>query len=265
MPELPEVETVRAGLAPAVGQTVISTEHDGKGRIRRLEALQGQKIELIGRRGKLLIVKLQQDTMLAHLGMTGRLLLDPSGQQPHTRALLRLEGSERPKLIVFADPRRFGHLTVLPHQDVSSFPLLAGMGEEPFDIEAAGLRAKLRRRTGSVKGAILDQSVIAGVGNIYADEALWGAKIAPERPANSLTESEASELLSQIQKRMQKAIEQGGTTIRDHRGADGTKGTYINQLEVYGREGKECGRCGSELRKGRTAGRTTVHCAQCQR
>lgn len=264
MPELPEVETVRRGLQRLVGLTVTATSDMGAGRVRGIEQLEGQRIAGISRRGKLLIAEAERHVMLAHLGMTGQLTIDIPAAPKHVRATITLQGKASEHTLTFVDPRRFGHLTTLKRGEEQRFPLLARMGPEPHDLDGPGLLERLSGRRGSVKGALLDQSVIAGVGNIYADEALWGARIDPARPAGSLDTEHATRLILEIRQRMDRATAAGGTTLNDHRQVDGTYGSYQHQLDTYGRSGSPCGRCGTLLLRTRIAGRGTTYCPSCQ-
>jgi formamidopyrimidine-DNA glycosylase len=270
VPELPEVETIRRHLAPHV---------EG----RRLEALdvldprwcaplaasevaaavEGRRVERLGRRGKYLVWELEDEAfLLVHLRMTGTLLLDPPGTPPHTRVWLRLGD----RALAFADPRRFGTGELALGAGALDAFLGARLGLEPFDpgFTARHLHALALGCRAPVKAFLLDQRRIAGVGNIYADEALFRARIHPLRPANRLTRSQSAALRDAVVAALDAGIAAKGATIDDFRHPDGVYGSFQDQFLVHRREGEPCPACGRAVRKLRAAGRGTYVCEGCQ-
>jgi formamidopyrimidine-DNA glycosylase len=275
VPELPEVETVRSRLEPVlVGRRLERVEiHDP--RLTRpfdpvgvAAELEGERIVAVDRRGKYLIVRFESDrVLLIHLRMTGNLLhgSDASVQpaDPHRRAVVRLDdGSD----VVYRDVRRFGTwLLVEPHE---LEPYLGDrVGHEPLErsFTTKRLAEALAGRRTPIKSAILDQRRLAGVGNIYADEALWRARIHPQRPAGELEPVEHKALHGGIRAALKAGIERQGATLRDYRTPDGGSGAMQHEFKVYGREGEPCDRCGTPIEKIRAAGRGTWYCPNCQR
>jgi len=271
MPELPEVETIRRHLAPHV---------EGR-RLRALEvldprwtmpfapaeiadAVHGRRVERLGRRGKYLVWELEDDAyLLVHLRMTGTLLLDPPGAPPHTRVWFRLEGGPS---LAFTDPRRFGTGELaLGTQALEAF-FAARLGVEPLSdaFTAAHLHALTRASRAPVKAFLLDQKRVAGVGNIYADEALYRARIHPLRPARRLTRAQTGALRDAVVASLEAGIAAKGATIDDFRDPDGVGGAFQDQFLVHLREGEPCRNCGRPVRKLRAAGRGTYVCERCQ-
>ena len=273
MPELPEVETVRASLEPALaGRRFERVEITDPRVTRPLDPnevaveLQGEVVAAVERRGKYLVFRFRSGrALLIHLRMTGSLLHGRNGtleDDPYRRAVVRLDdGSD----VMYRDVRRFGTWVLLERDEVAPY-LLQRLGEEPlgdrFTAEALALRLKGRRAP--VKAALLDQRSAAGLGNIYADEALWRAKIHPLRPAGSLTSGEISRLHRSIRAALRAGIARQGTTLRDYRTPDGAAGSMQGELHVYGREGEPCPRCGAVITKTRAGGRGTWFCPRCQ-
>lgn len=279
MPELPEVETVRRGLLPLEGLVIRSVWTSGKPlRGRKLAAdfakrLTGHRITAIDRRAKFLLFSLSSgDRVLLHLGMSGRVMLfAPERSLPPERAAHDhlVLGFTNGAGMVFNDARRFGMLDVIPAgSDVSTHPALMHLGVEPLggDLTAAGLLSRLSGKKVSIKAALLDQSVIAGIGNIYACEALFRAKIAPLRAAGTLTPAEGDTLIDAVRSVLREAIESGGSSLRDHFQTNGDMGYFQHRFAVYGRAGKACIRCGdsSLVKRMVQSGRSTFYCALCQ-
>jgi formamidopyrimidine-DNA glycosylase len=271
MPELPEVETIRRQLAPHLeGRTIVAVEILDP-RWTRPEppelvqsALQGRRIETIGRSGKYLAWELSGDLhLLVHLRMTGSLLLDPTVEPSHTRVRFELDAGRR---LVYVDPRRFGTGHVLPSAAARDAYLGQRIGIEPLTPEftLAHLWAMARGRRAPVKSFVLDQRRIAGVGNIYADEALFRARIHPLRPAGSLSRSQLSALRDAIEQALLAGIEAKGATIDDFRHVDGARGSFQDRFLVHRREGEPCPRCGTTIRKLVVGGRGTYVCERCQ-
>jgi formamidopyrimidine-DNA glycosylase len=270
VPELPEVETTRRGLAP----------HARGRRIRALEvyerrlrwpvptglpaALAGQRILAVGRRAKYLLLTLESGALLVHLGMSGNLRVVPaaSPRVPHDHFDLVLD-SER--ALRFNDPRRFGSL-VYVRGDPLAHPLLAHLAPEPFarEFDAAYLWRITRRRRVAVKQLLMNSRLVVGVGNIYASEALFRARIRPRRQARSLTRREAARLVRAVRAVLSLAIRAGGTTLRDYLRADGSPGYFRQRLYVYERAGRPCRRCGTLVRAVTQGQRSTYYCPACQ-
>jgi formamidopyrimidine-DNA glycosylase len=275
VPELPEVETVRRRLEPAlVGRRLERVEILDPRLTRPLDPagvaaeLQGERIVAVDRRGKYLLVRFESGrVLLIHLRMTGNLLHGsgawPLADDPHRRAVVRLDdGSD----VSYRDVRRFGTwLLVEPHE---LEPYLGDrVGREPLErsFTTKRLAEALTGRRTPVKAAILDQRRIAGVGNIYADEALWRARVHPKRPAGELDPDELTALHRGIRTALKAGIERQGATLRDYRTPDGGSGTMQHEFKVYGRAGEPCDRCGTPIEKIRAAGRGTWYCPNCQR
>ncbi|HEU0030932.1 MAG TPA: bifunctional DNA-formamidopyrimidine glycosylase/DNA-(apurinic or apyrimidinic site) lyase [Kofleriaceae bacterium] len=272
MPELPEVETVRRTLTPAIGQTIAAVWDSGKGlHMRRkpprkkLRALVGATITAVRRHGKYLLVDTDRpDTLLVHLGMTGRFCLHRKGtpRGTHTHLVLELGATE----LRFTDPRRFGQIDVFVRDAERHHPALAVLGpdalEHVIDVDAFLAAAKARRTT--LKAFVLDQSVIAGVGNIYASEALWRAQLRPTRRTRKLTADGAQKLVAAIREVIDHALTNGGTTLSDFVDADGKAGENADYLWVYDRAGKPCPRCETAIKRSVLQGRATYYCPTCQ-
>lgn len=271
MPELPEVETVANGVDARVrGQRILRVWTSGKPQTFKsseasiAETLTEARIERVHRVGKTVVmdVTCQAGTtaqFLIHLGMTGRLLVSKAEvpMPPHTHAVLSLaDGRE----VRFVDPRRFGRLSVVSTAGGYSDP-----GAEPTTISAGEFAGLFKRRRLAIKAALLDQSILHGVGNIYADESLFRAGIRPRRQAGRLTRAELFKLHSALQQVLAHAIELGGSSVSDYVDADGIRGFFQLEHKVYGRSGKLCLECGSPLKKIIVGGRTTVFCPACQR
>jgi formamidopyrimidine-DNA glycosylase len=270
MPELPEVETIRRHLAPHVeGRTLRALEVLDDRWTRPLAgaevaaAVQGREIERLGRRGKYLIWELSDEAyLLQHLRMTGTLLLDPVGAPPYTRVWLRLDGHD----LAYTDPRRFGTGELALGHDAMEAFLVERLGLEPFDDEftTAHLYALTRASRAPIKAFLLDQKRIAGVGNIYADEALFRARIHPLRPANRLTRAQVEALREGVIESLRAGIAGKGASIDDFRDPDGVAGTFQDRFLIHLREGLPCTRCGHIVRKLRAGGRGTYVCEKCQ-
>ncbi|QQS07917.1 MAG: bifunctional DNA-formamidopyrimidine glycosylase/DNA-(apurinic or apyrimidinic site) lyase [Phycisphaerales bacterium] len=277
MPELPEVESIRRSLEPTLrGSRVTSVDlrradiaHDEHDRTPSPEALlQGATIDRLERKGKqLAIVSSDGRVLVVHLGMSGNLrLLEQYGGEvdlpPHTHAVWSLKSSSGPATLFFRDPRRFGGLTTL-----SSLAAVSArwqeLGPDALTVAAASLAERLKG-TRAIKAALLDQSVIAGVGNIYADEALFLAGIHPKRRVSTLRPFEIARLADSIQNVLEASIQAGGTTLRDYANAAGRPGGFQKAHNVYARAGRPCVACGASLRAILLAQRTTTYCPTCQ-
>jgi len=283
VPELPEVENIALGLRPVlvgkrVAQVCVGTPLVVRGPYRRrwrafMAELTGRRITSVSRRAKRLILTAEGSLALVfQLGMTGRFLLPnpqegPAAATPkHTRLILSFrDGTE----LLFVDPRRFGRVWCLRDLDPEApDAVMEAAGLTPLGPEALDLRPKtfaaLLQTDRPIKSLLLDQSRIAGLGNIYADESLWAACIHPARAGSSLPTAEAATLLRQIQKVLRRAIRAGGTTFSDFRNVYGDMGRFRNRLKVYGRQGEPCPRCGTALQYLRASGRGTHICPCCQ-
>lgn len=270
MPELPEVETTRRGIAPhLVGQRVSLVIV----RERRLRwpipedldvRLSGQRIEAVERRAKYLLIRFEAGTLIAHLGMSGSLRLVEGALPPakHEHVDLLLESGQA---LRYTDPRRFGAL--LWSDDPLNHVLLASLGPEPLSegFDGERLFQLSRGRSMAVKPFIMDNAVVVGVGNIYASEALFAAGIDPRRPAGGISRARYLKLADEIKRILALAIERGGTTLRDFVGGDGKPGYFQQELFVYGRGGEFCKHCGTTLREVRLGQRASVYCSRCQR
>jgi formamidopyrimidine-DNA glycosylase len=273
VPELPEVETIRRQLAPALeGRRVVAVEVRDPRWCEPAppeaieDALRGRTIERVDRRGKYLIVSLEDDIHLVmHLRMTGNLLLSDDAEDPaHLRVAFALDDGRR---LLFVDVRRFGTGDVLLGGDALDEYFESRLGVEPLspDFTAEALRALARGRKQPVKAFLLNQERIAGVGNIYADEALFRAKIHPLRPVGTLRRPQIAALRDAVVESLQAGIDARGASIDDFRNPDGAKGAFQDRFKVHLRAGEPCPRCGATIVKMRAAGRGTYVCPRCQR
>ena len=282
MPELPEVETVRRGLAPALeGARLVAVE------VRRPDLrwpfpprmaarLEGATIRALGRRSKYLLAHLDTgETLIVHLGMSGRMVVDdlrlgafhrePAWLPRHDHVVLHTDAHR----VTFNDARRFGAMDLWPTEDLGRHWLMARLGPEPLGpgFDAGHLTAALRGRTAPVKAMLLDQRIVAGLGNIYVNEALHRAGIAAARAAGRIAAARVARLVPVVRDVLAEAIAAGGSSLRDHRQADGTLGYFQHGFAAYGREGEPCRTkgCAGTIRRLVQSGRSTFHCARCQR
>jgi formamidopyrimidine-DNA glycosylase len=272
VPELPEVETIRRHLAPHVEGRLLSglDVRDARWTLplsadRVVGSVVGRRVEALSRRGKYLIWELAGDVfLLLHLRMTGTLLLDSSPTPAHTRAAFELDGGAH--RVVFVDPRRFGTAELAVGGDACTAFLDARLGIEPLDgaFTPERLRVLTRRSRAPIKAFLLDQRKVAGVGNIYADEALFRAGIHPLRPADRLTGCQCAALRDAVVVSLEAGIAAKGATIDDFRHPDGVRGSFQDQFLVHRREGLPCPACRRTIRKLRAAGRGTYVCETCQ-
>jgi formamidopyrimidine-DNA glycosylase len=272
MPELPEVETIRRQLAPHLeGRRIRKvkildarwTRPDPPAPVEK--ELHGALVRHVGRSGKYLIWSLTRERfLLMHLRMTGALLFDPEVEPPHTRVRFELDAGHR---LLYIDPRRFGTGHLLYGRPALDAYLAARIGVEPFTPEftVAHLRALARGRSAPIKSFLLDQRRIAGVGNIYADEALFRAGIHPLRAAGALTRPQWIRLRDAVEEALAAGIEAKGASIDDFRHVDGARGSFQDRFLVHRREGEPCTRCGETVRKIGVGGRGTYFCERCQR
>jgi formamidopyrimidine-DNA glycosylase len=264
VPELPEVETVRRQLEPlVVGRVIVEGWGHPSAKFSSAPLAAGAAITAVARRGKYLLLALEEGReLVVHLGMTGQLRLRPGELDPYVRAWWALDDG---RVLELRDVRRFGRIGVVRVGEYASLPTLAAQGPEPWDaaLDDGGLWRNLRSSRAQVKTQLLSQRPLAGVGNIYADEALWRAGVHPAR--RQVTKAEAARLLVELRAVLEQGIANGGTTLRDYRAVDGAPGRNQLELGCYGRAGEPCLRCGTELRRSVIDGRGTTHCPVCQR
>ncbi len=275
MPELPEVETIRRGLSKAMTGQRICQVIVRRTDLRRplpnsfVETVRGEKIIKIDRRAKYLLMRLENDVVvLIHLGMSGRMVIDcgtdpqiPSRKHEHVVFVV-----ENGNIIRFSDPRRFGLMEVSHAKNLFSHELLKQIGPEPLSMEFNGsmLVGRFQGRKTPIKSALLDQRVVAGLGNIYVCEGLFMAGLSPTRSANTITLKQASILAEKTKELLFNAIESGGSTLKDHVTATGEMGYFQHKFKVYGRSGHPCPSCEEPIRRIVQAGRSTFFCAKCQ-
>ncbi len=272
MPELPEVETIRRDLLPIVVSRTITEAWVSPNAPRLIQLLPpdefclriaGRRIEDVERRGKYLLFRLDNGLSWGiHLRMTGRLLHDANGcpESPYLRATFHLDNGA---WLCFVDLRKFGTMWLVGDEAL----MWSKLGPEPLSEEftPAYLYALLKRRSGPVKGALLDQKAIAGIGNIYADEALFIAGISPKRPANTISRRRAERLHAAIREALEVALGDRGSSFRDYLDPSGREGGHQLKVKVFRRTGQPCYVCGTEIRREKVAGRSTHFCPKCQR
>jgi formamidopyrimidine-DNA glycosylase len=274
MPELPEVETIARSLEPRVkGRAIASVELLFRPLLRTggrkaLEALRGRRILRVRRRGKMLLIECEgARTLVFHLKMTGQFLFAGEGapRDKHVRLVIRFEDGRDE--VRFRDVRKFGFLLCLEGEPERACGELAGLGPEPLEVGLAEFRTILEARKGRIKSLLLDQTRIAGVGNIYADETLFEARIHPETPASSLKPGEVERLYLSMRKILASAVEAGGSTLTDagYHDADGNAGDFQFSHKVYDRKGEACLACGTPIAMKRVGGRSSHFCPRCQR
>jgi formamidopyrimidine-DNA glycosylase len=281
MPELPEVETVRRGLAPAMeGKRILHVE------TRRSDLrfpfpenfnqrIEGARVKRLGRRAKYLVGELSNgEALIMHLGMTGRFTVAGAkpgkfhhaagGDDKHDHVVFGMQGGAR---IVFNDARRFGFMDLWALEDLENYAPFAGMGPEPISNAFSGayLAEAFRGKKTPVKAALLDQTVVAGLGNIYVCEALFRSRISPKKLAGALRKDRLETLAVEVRKVIAEAIAAGGSTISDFSHADGDLGYFQHSFQVYDREGEDCVVCAKTVKRLVQSGRSTFYCAQCQR
>ncbi len=287
MPELPEVETVKLGLSKlVVGKTITGVIHDTPKSFPNAEAdvqqfLVGASILEIKRRAKVLIIELSTKySLLIHLKMTGQMVFlgatrfgagHPNdsliGELPDRSTRVTISFNDQSQLY-FNDQRKFGWVKLVPTVEIPNIDFMKKLGPEPLaaDFTDAQFSERLlRRKNSNIKAVLLDQTVVAGIGNIYADEALWAAKIHPSTLVRNVSQVKLNKLFVELQAVLRLSIEKGGSSDRNYVNAEGKKGSYISFAKVFRREGKECPRCGTVIIKTRVAGRGTHLCPHCQK
>ena len=270
MPELPEVETTVRGLEPVLkGQRLTSVE-PRRADLRKAipvdlrQRMTGATVTALGRRAKYGLIDTDRgDTLVFHLGMSGRWRVDPSELLAHDHLLI---GTAAGRVVALNDPRRFGFLDLWATDDIANYPPFLSMGPEPLgpDLTGAYLLDALGGRGASIKAMLLDQRIVAGLGNIYVCEALFMAGIAPTRLAGTVTKARLVKLVEAIREVLSAAIEAGGSTLRDYARPDGELGYFAKQWRVYGREGEPCS-CGGKVERRVDGGRSTFWCPKCQK
>lgn len=283
MPELPEVETVRAGLSPAMlGQVIIQADVN-RPDLRwpfpenMATRLQGARVQSLRRRSKYILMDFSSDeTLLIHLGMSGRMLVSGVGigqfhrdhpqKDRHDHVVFHMENGAR---VTFNDPRRFGAMDLTTSADLPNHKFLASLGPEPLGntFNETYLSSHLQKRKTAVKSALLDQKLVAGLGNIYVCEALFRAGISPTRRSDRISKPRASSLVPHIRNVLTEAIASGGSSLRDHRQADGELGYFQHNFAVYDRAGEACQTegCAQEIRRIVQSGRSSFYCPDCQK
>jgi formamidopyrimidine-DNA glycosylase len=283
MPELPEVETVRRGLLPVMEGQMITQALINRPDLRwpfpprMAERLTGAQVTALRRRSKYILADLSTaETLLIHLGMSGRMLISGAivgefhhphpAPEKHDHVVLDMEGGAR---VTFNDARRFGAMDLLDTASADHHPLLADIGPEPLGngFSESYLVARLARKNTPIKSALLDQHLVAGLGNIYVCETLYRARLHPARKAGDLTRAQMASLVPIIRAVLTEAIEAGGSSLRDYRQADGELGYFQHSFQVYGREGEPCATagCGSIIERMVQSGRSSFFCPTCQR
>ena len=288
MPELPEVETVRRGLAKVMEGRVLTHVVVNRGDLRWplpahfAERITGQTVRVLGRRAKYLTLELSSgDILIAHLGMSGRMVIDRPGTTPSAPGLYHRDATtnglhehiafqvDGRTWVRFSDPRRFGMMDLVPRDDFSKHRLIASLGPEPMDeaFDGPTLARRLKGKRTPIKAALLDQRVVAGLGNIYVCESLFYAGISPRRLATRVQGERADRLVAAIKHVLAEAIEAGGSSLRDHRQASGELGYFQHRFAVCDREGMKCPDCDCDrtIRRITQSGRSTFYCAMRQR
>lgn len=285
MPELPEVETVRKGLSPVLVGAKLTRVIASRADLRFplpanfAKRLEGRRIVTLTRRAKYLLAELDSgETLAMHLGMSGRFTIAGKRRQAgdfyfaaptnptHTHVVFETESGAR---VEYNDPRRFGFMALIDSAGVEAHKFFAGLGPEPLGnaFSGAALHAALKGRKQNIKATLLDQRVVAGLGNIYVCEALWRSRISPKRAAGKVSLPKAEELTRAIRDVLGEAIEAGGSSLKDYAQADGALGYFQHRFSVYDREGKDCARkgCNGRIKRFEQGGRSTFFCPVCQR
>lgn len=270
MPELPEVESVLRALTPlVVGQTIKAPQCFGKGlRTQWPEnfctLLESATVQHLERRAKYMLFTLSNNhSWVVHLGMTGAFSVLPTQDlPPHTRMVFQAGNGP---LLAYTDPRKFGFMDVVATQNLATHPQLCQLGPEPLTLDEKAFFTALSKRSGPIKPVLMDQKMLVGVGNIYASESLFYARIHPQTPANTLSKPQAKKLLNCIKTVLNQAINAGGSTLRNYKTPNGALGSFQENFAVYGRASSLCQTCGNPIQKILQTGRSTFFCPSCQR
>jgi formamidopyrimidine-DNA glycosylase len=269
MPELPEVETTVRGLKPVLKGERLKSAVTRRGDLRRAfpddlaQRMTGATVTALGRRAKYGLIDTDRgDTMIFHLGMSGRWRVDPTELEKHDHLVIETDSGRR---VALNDPRRFGSVDLVSTAELTEFPAFRALGPEPLGPELTGayLKRALANRAASIKQMLLDQRIVAGLGNIYVCEALYAARISPKREAGRIGLARLDRLVTEIRAVLESAIEAGGSSLRDFAHPDGNLGYFSKQFMVYGREGEPCG-CGGTVKRYVEGGRSTFWCPKCQ-
>ena len=269
MPELPEVETTVRGLEPVLDGQVIERVTLHRADLRRPfpdglgQRLTGARVTSLGRRAKYGLIETNRgDTLIFHLGMSGRWRIDPQEIGKHDHFVIETAKHR----LALNDPRRFGSVDLVPTDEVPEWPAFKALGPEPLgpDLTAKHLAEAFKGRSAPIKVLLLDQRIVAGLGNIYVCEALYLARIAPTRAAGTIAKAKLEKLVTAIREVLEAAIEAGGSSLRDYARPDGELGYFSKQFLVYGREGEPCG-CGGLVERRVDGGRSTFWCPKCQK
>ena len=270
MPELPEVETTVRGLAAVLEGRRLGRVEPRREDLRRpfpadlRQRLTGARVVALGRRAKYGLVHTDRgDTMVFHLGMSGRWRIDPEGIERHDHLVLE---TDEGRVLALNDPRRFGSVDLVPTQELSSWPAIQALGPDALGsgLDGAWFKRQFAGRTAPVKPLLLDQRIVAGLGNIYACEALHRSGIHPSRPAGSISLPRLKRLAAAIPEVLEEAVAAGGSTLRDFAGPDGSLGYFATSFRAYDREGMPCA-CSGTVRRMVQGGRSTFYCSRCQR
>lgn len=281
MPELPEVETIKRGLEKYVIRKKIKQVfvYENKSFVGDEQNIVGSCIKNLYRKGKALFFELSNGyTMMIHLRMTGQIIFlgkerfaggHPSenflDELPNKQTRIQFSFSSGDQMF-FNDQRKFGFVKIILTKDVSEEDFVRRLGKEPWEMSGEDLYKKIVQRNADIKSALLNQEIIAGLGNIYVDETLFDSNISPKRKCCDITEMEAEQIICSARKVMEKSIQAGGSTIKNYVKADGTRGDYLKLFaKAYGREGERCEKCGGIIMKIRVAGRGTYYCPNCQK
>jgi formamidopyrimidine-DNA glycosylase len=271
MPELPEVETTVRGIAAVLRDQVLTRVEPRRADLRRpipadlRQRLTGARVTGLSRRAKYGLIETDRgDTMIFHLGMSGRWRVDPAEIGTHDHLILETGAGH---ILALNDHRRFGSLDLMPTESVAAWPTFKALGPEPLgdDFTWKTLATAFKGRIAPIKALLLDQRIVAGLGNIYVCEALFMAGIKPHKPAGQVSIARLKQLVYAIKDVLASAIEAGGSTLRDYARPDGELGYFFKQWRVYGREGEDCPACGRAVERRVDGGRSTFHCAKCQK
>lgn len=269
MPELPEVETTVRGLEKVLLGRKLEQVVPRRADLRRAfpaglgQRLTGARVTRLCRRGKYGLIETDRgDTMVFHLGMSGKWRIDPKDLGPHDHLLIE---TDEPRTVVLNDPRRFGSVDLVATHELDGWGPIGGLGPEPGEISVDELRERLRARSAPIKSLLLDQRIVAGLGNIYVCEALNRAHINPRRSGGRLSAAAIERLAESIRDVISEAIEAGGSTLRDYARPDGELGYFSKRFAVYDREGQPCTTCRALVRRIVQGGRSTFYCPKCQR
>ena len=281
MPELPEVETVKQAIEEAVlGHNIVDVQVSGKKMRWPIpenisDQINNAEIQSLERRGKYIFVHIkrenEQKTILIHLGMSGSVRIYDTNigvsQKKHDHLIIKTKNKNEEKKLVLNDPRRFGGVDIVQTMSINDHVLIKNMGVEPLgnNLNDEYLKEKLKNKEVSIKQTLLDQKIIAGIGNIYASEILYRIGVSPKRLSKNLTDKKIEQIIPAIRNVLNEAIDQGGTSLRDHVQPGGEIGYFKQSLAVYGRKDEPCNHCGTKIKEIKQNGRASFYCSKCQR